>query len=305
MSSREKREKLIQYVKSAILAIALVAGLSFIQAWSGPPAGTPPACPSGSVGCDAPINVSNTAQTKTGDLTIDNAANTSLLKADNLIVNFYTTFSDNVGIGMSPTVSGPKLQVAGSIGLSDYAVPCVAGIAGAVRYNSTDKAVQFCDGVSWANLAGGGGYTGPLVSGGKTGAQCASAGGVAVPIGAGGTAPYVCKFTMSSCLSGWSPYNNWSTTGNNTCIGYHAAPEGGTLDPSQCSNPAYHLWSCLPAGGTNCSTGFHTFSNVAVESCSYTVRVGGACNALGTGQCDFWADQPNTCTASKTQIGCI
>lgn len=64
-------EKLIHYTKVAILAVSIVIGLSFVQAWTGP-LSTPPNCISGNPGCDAPINVSNNPQTKIGDLTLFN-----------------------------------------------------------------------------------------------------------------------------------------------------------------------------------------------------------------------------------------
>ena len=56
-------------LKVVILALVLGLGISYAQAvWTGPLA-SPPTCVTGNPGCDAPINVSATAQTKTGDLT--------------------------------------------------------------------------------------------------------------------------------------------------------------------------------------------------------------------------------------------
>ncbi len=56
-------------LKVIILALVFGLGLSYAQAvWTGPLA-SPPNCTAGNPGCDAPINVSATAQTKTGNLT--------------------------------------------------------------------------------------------------------------------------------------------------------------------------------------------------------------------------------------------
>jgi len=54
-----------------ILSLLVVFAIS---AWTGPPDVPPPAgiCPSGSPGCDSPIHVGSDAQTKTGNLTVNN-----------------------------------------------------------------------------------------------------------------------------------------------------------------------------------------------------------------------------------------
>jgi hypothetical protein len=70
----------MRHTKSAlkgVAAVALFAAAASVAAWSGPP-GTPPGCTSGYVGCDAPLNVSSTAQTKQGQLTVSSSASPSL-----------------------------------------------------------------------------------------------------------------------------------------------------------------------------------------------------------------------------------
>ena len=123
------KERIIQYGKSAILAVALVAGLGFIQAWTGPPAGTPPACPSGSVGCDAPVNVSSNAQTKVGNFRTN----------ANIIVD-----NDIWAIGTVQVGQG-----------SHTAATCVAVDAGMLRWNGS--ALQYCPngGGTWASFSSG------------------------------------------------------------------------------------------------------------------------------------------------------
>lgn len=65
------KHTILQTLKIATLALVLSFGLSYVYAWTAPTA-TPP-----SSNVAAPINVSSTAQTKTGDLTISGKTNTS------------------------------------------------------------------------------------------------------------------------------------------------------------------------------------------------------------------------------------
>ncbi|MDO8492131.1 MAG: hypothetical protein Q7S34_00630 [bacterium] len=94
------KEKLLQYTKTAILAIALVVGLSYLQAWTGP-LSSPPTCTPGNPGCDAPINVSATTQTKTGPI-----------GATDFVASNSLTAMGNVGLGtVSPSA---RLHTIGS-----------------------------------------------------------------------------------------------------------------------------------------------------------------------------------------------
>jgi hypothetical protein len=64
------KKDFIRTSKLLILAIALSAGTSYIFAdWSAPSA-LPPTCPAGSPGCDAPLNIGNATQAKSGSLFI-------------------------------------------------------------------------------------------------------------------------------------------------------------------------------------------------------------------------------------------
>ncbi len=66
------KEKITTAAKVLVVVSALVLSLP-VLAQVTPPAGGAPTCPSGHPGCDAPINVSNTAQIKLGKLTLGNA----------------------------------------------------------------------------------------------------------------------------------------------------------------------------------------------------------------------------------------
>lgn len=116
------------------VVFALLLSVDAVYAWSNPPAGTPPACPSGQAGCDAPLNVSGSFQSKDGNLMV-NAAN-----------GYATGFSvpyGNVGIGTASP--GQKLTVTGgAIGGNYGLLPSYVGWAaygtgggGAAIYNDS------------------------------------------------------------------------------------------------------------------------------------------------------------------------
>ena len=93
-------------VRVTVFAVALLATAGTLYAWSAPPSATPPTCPSGSAGggCDAPINVSNTLQSKDGNLLL-NAAGSF---ATGLSVPF-----GNVGIGTTSPIN--KLTIVSAV----------------------------------------------------------------------------------------------------------------------------------------------------------------------------------------------
>ncbi len=89
--------------------LALALSLNYVLAWTGPQ-NTPPTCPAGQVGCDAPVNIGTTAQNKNGSLTV-NA----------FVANMNTAFLGNVGIGtVAPTA---KLHIGGTPGTDGIRFP--------------------------------------------------------------------------------------------------------------------------------------------------------------------------------------
>ena len=64
------KTKIIQNIKSVIIISLLVVGVSYVSANWTAPISSPPTCTAGTPGCDAPINAGSTAQTRTGDLTL-------------------------------------------------------------------------------------------------------------------------------------------------------------------------------------------------------------------------------------------
>ncbi|MBI3019940.1 MAG: hypothetical protein HYY60_01275 [Parcubacteria group bacterium] len=58
-------QQTLDTIKIVVLAAMLVIGMQYVFA-SPPASATPPACPSGQPGCDAPVNVGGTDQSKIG-----------------------------------------------------------------------------------------------------------------------------------------------------------------------------------------------------------------------------------------------
>jgi len=102
--------------KANYKAISLVLGVimfSFLFAWYilafTEPSFTPPTCPSGEPGCDAPLNVGPNSQQKIGPLTLNTGgAPTGLFVDDAGLAT-----KGRVGIGIP--IPGYKLDVAGDI----------------------------------------------------------------------------------------------------------------------------------------------------------------------------------------------
>ena len=107
-------------------------------AWSGPTA----TAPGGNVA--APINVGTTDQVKDAGISVNSLA-----------VFGSQYIQSKLGIGReSPVV---PLDVNGTIRIANSGEVCQPVTEGAVRYNSTSKELELCDGTSWGSIGGGGG----------------------------------------------------------------------------------------------------------------------------------------------------
>ena len=96
MLNKEKRFKSFFYfLITLILTLGLSISLqSLLAAWTGPTA-SPPTCPAGSPGCDAPINVGSTAQIKAGNIGIGVG-----LAIPNSLLHVYQTSGNNAEIDL-------------------------------------------------------------------------------------------------------------------------------------------------------------------------------------------------------------
>lgn len=247
-----------------ILAISLVNYL--VLAWT-EPSQTPPG---GNV--NAPINVGNTGQSKSGGLILNTGG-----AAIGLIVD-----KGYVGIGTNSPAK--KLEVKGDVLATD-----VCNAAGACLSMLND-------------------FIGsqPLAGNLHTRAQCKNEGGEVVDIG---LAFPICRFTAAICpvppnskYGTWYQFDNWSVTAANICCGncwggYYSHPECGAphLACGACDRQInqYEPTRC------GCTTGYHTtWSSVVRESCSYDTY-------QYRGDWGMWMCYTvSGCNANVVQIGC-
>ncbi|MBU2219153.1 hypothetical protein KKG15_01510, partial [Patescibacteria group bacterium] len=105
-----------------IICLVILTGVNLVYSSGPPPGATPPECPSGYPGCDAPINVSGSTQIfldskilnvktdSSGMLTISGALKSSTLRSN--YDTYLATLGGNVGIGT--TNPGTKLHISGT-----------------------------------------------------------------------------------------------------------------------------------------------------------------------------------------------
>jgi|GEM_PF-4550535 len=125
--------QLVSILFVSFVGLLLASGL---DAWVGP-TNTPP---QGNVA--APINVGTTSQIKDGTIGVEGLA---------VFGTAYIQTKLGVGI-LSPVVS---IQTPGSIKIGDGGEVCQSVTAGAQRYNSTTRQMEFCDGSSWRSVSSG------------------------------------------------------------------------------------------------------------------------------------------------------
>ncbi|OFZ82307.1 MAG: hypothetical protein A2583_12110 [Bdellovibrionales bacterium RIFOXYD1_FULL_53_11] len=164
-------------LKSVALAILLTLGVSYASAaWQAAPAGTPPTCTDLTIpGCNPPINISTTFQSKAGALDV-----VGTLSGINAI------FTGKVGIGtLSPT---QKLDVAGTVKATGFQLTTGAGASKVLTSDASGNG-------TWQDAAGGLTNYNNLPAGTVAG-YCPAAGTVYAPaiVDNGG-----CK-----CASGWT-----------------------------------------------------------------------------------------------------
>ena len=228
-------KNILSFLKAALFVLVLTLGVVYAQAqWTDAPASPP------NNNVPPPVNVGTVDQVK------------------------------DAGLGLNALAVFGQGLFTGEVQIGNSGAACTSGLAGGMRYNSTDKTMEYCNGMDWTALgsSGGGGSTVIIINGDHSGQECIDAGGTPTPIGDG---DYVCKFdSNSSCPVGWTQYQNWSTTQSRHCT--YMCDYNGYL-----SNPV----------DVGCSSGGHsTFANTAREYCNFDCSGnGGQCfaNVLAVG----------------------
>lgn len=90
------------------------------------------------------------------------------------------TIVNNGSVGIGTPTPAAKLDVAGDVKVGNSSATCNATTEGSQRYNSIDKAMEFCNGTAWTAFDSGGASN--------------------IPAGA------IMAFDLTSCPTGWSEY---------------------------------------------------------------------------------------------------
>ena len=237
------------FTKFLILTIILTAALSvnyLFAAWTGPTQ----APPGGNT--STPVHVGSTNQVKDGGLSLD---------ALSVFGGGY--FQGDVGVGV--VTPKQKLDIEGGIEVGNTTTET----AGTIRWTGVD--FEGYDGSAWVSLTSEEAAPAvPAVDPNYT--DCINTGGNWVD------AQSVCYFPNTSCPSGWTAKENYSSTSSNSSSG--ATCEH---DPDKRGGP------------TSCSTGSHLRRNVGIESCSHRYGYRG----WRWSRCGS-----KSITATQTEIGC-
>jgi hypothetical protein len=136
-------QKTTTYLKATLLAITLVLGSAYVSAWTAPVSDPP----GGSVAL--PVNTGANTQNKAGDLGVWN------LTSNNVLTNGSFVIGDTNNLGRIKLGGYGNVTYAGKT-VKDYGTgtTCISSEAGQMRYNSSTKAVEYCDGVSWKSTEG-------------------------------------------------------------------------------------------------------------------------------------------------------
>ncbi|HVV14822.1 MAG TPA: hypothetical protein VHD55_00185 [Candidatus Paceibacterota bacterium] len=216
---KKTREEFLRFSKAFLLAALVLLGSAALADWTAPVA-APPTCASGNQGCDAPINVSATAQTKTGNLTIGSGGTNVLISATGYI---WPTIL-NVG-STYPTTPPPN-----SICLSGSCITAwsQAGGGGTDYQAFTTAGAGSCPGTGtncWTKPSG-------TTASSRTLIECWGAGGGGSANGGGGGGAYRGRWVLTSSLGATEPVtipgtSNTATAGAAASFGTWATAPGG------------------------------------------------------------------------------
>ena len=300
--------KMHQFVKAGLVGLALFSlalTASASSTWTPPPAGTPPSCPSGTPGCDAPINVGPTAQTKSGLFEVDGG----------FISGTVSTLLSHVTIGTAPCPSC-TLPGGGSSGSSSGGSAAMAPTS--TTFASANEPLTLASAIGGFSDA----FTGlfkpavaeALTSGGSctaaqadsdascgTDSNCGWVSGAPECIHTGSTGQF-CDFTgMNVCTSGeFCSAPGGGSSG--TCQPY---PTGGGGGGSGTGSLGSGTDITLPSPPVITLTPLHsTIATGATDSISYSISNASSCTASSSNPTNNWsgavAVSPSTHSASSS-----
>ena len=289
---------ILQPLKVITLALILSVGISYVSAWTAPSA-TPP-----SSNVATPVNVSSTAQIKTGDFSAWNLISNGVVTNNAVVTNSIagnTVATNNLVVATgaaagkvltSDATGNATWQTAGNSGMviTDIEVQGTAcSVLGAIAQDGTGSPL-FCSYGSWraATLSGFPGYSnfnyGAWSATVPTGSQFA----IVSVYGAGGGGTASVADPCTNGVSGNAGGKAWikiPVTGgqilsgnNSSVVGKGAYYAGGTNASGTVTFPAYSLIAYGGLGGNSGSTSGGTASGG-------TVVVGGGSAGGAGGPC--------------------
>lgn len=138
------KSEFIHVLKVTALALLLTLGVNFLNAEFSPPTTNAPDCPTGSPGCDPPLNTSTSHQYKLGNVTVGSSAIDSWFKLE---VVGDAVISGILGLGNTLTILGAK-GYADDFCLNN-GTACLSGVSGEV-----DVGVKYLTGANPSCPAG-------------------------------------------------------------------------------------------------------------------------------------------------------
>jgi hypothetical protein len=140
-----KRETLLKAAGYGLIFGIFALSAAAVVAWTGPGSNTPPTCPTSIQGCNVPINVGGTAQTKAGNFTATNITATGTLSGAGIYNSYNSTWTGYPGAAytLNSGTGGDVTSESCSLGGSMYAFQYQASPDGCCN--------DFVDAVVWCH----------------------------------------------------------------------------------------------------------------------------------------------------------
>ena len=202
-------------IRTLFVALLCALGIGIAQAaWQGPP-NIPNDCPTGNVGCDSPLNVGSTDQTKVGGITAGSLTTAGEISASSLsVASTSANINPNVSVEIGSGASGTKglLMPRMSTSQRDSLTNLPDGFT---IYNTTNKRLEYYGGGFGGNgwVASATTSSATVAPGYNDGPAFSANLAANTTYSSGSSYQKLTGFTLSSTVSsGFDSNNNFNTT---------------------------------------------------------------------------------------------